>query len=144
MPKFFVNGGAKGAGVIGGRRFKKPEVIDTDDAKLIEALRGAHTVATEDKAQVAAAERRLGMPIVVKDAIERYVAEYGPDAARQAVAEIETAETAETEPPTEETPDIEDVTREALRELCKENALPTNGNKAQLLGRLENAGVKVV
>lgn len=47
MAKFYVNGGAKGAGWIGGVRFTSPREYETDDPAMVTALRNAGSVVSE-------------------------------------------------------------------------------------------------
>lgn len=47
MAKFYINGGKKGAGWIGGVRFPSPTEYETDDLAMIDALRKAGSVVSE-------------------------------------------------------------------------------------------------
>ncbi len=47
MARFYINGGKKGAGWIGGVQFIKPTEYETDDPTMIKALRNGGSVVSE-------------------------------------------------------------------------------------------------
>ena len=119
MRKFFVNGGARGAGVIAGTSFREPTIVVTNRAYMIAALENAGSVATEDPDIIKAKEERH-LPVL------------------RMVDEVED-EVEEEEDVTEDT-SASALTRDQLRERCKKVGLPINGSKPDLIARLEEAG----
>jgi hypothetical protein len=155
--KFFVNGGANGAGIIGGRRFSEPTVIELDeaeDAALVKALRGAGPVVVEDPELVKKAEKRLRGDSVIHKAIKKFQEDVKsgvlvdsppvedepelPDDLNDSKLDLAIAQFAKEQGV--ETP-IADLSRDKLRALCKNNGLQTGGNKAELRDRLAEAGI---